>query len=139
LPSLREHGPAAPPPGMPPVIPARAATAGYRRAAVQSIRVDLAEKLLQAAHRRRIAASGRRHDLDPALARSMGLATAGFAALLRAAGFRAHMARGLQDERSVRPRRRCGTGGHRAAHLKAPTPLRIPPAGAFAALAELIR
>ena len=44
LASLRARAPAAPPQGMPPVIPAREATAGYRRAATQSIRVDLAEK-----------------------------------------------------------------------------------------------
>ena len=140
LANLREYGPAAPPPGMPPVIPARAATAGYRRAAVQSIRVDLAEKLLQAAHRRRIAASGRRYDLDPALARSMGLATAGFAALLRAAGFRAHMARGLQDGAFGPPAPPLWDWRPpRSAPESPPTPLRIPPAGAFAALAELIR
>ena len=140
LASLRGRGPAAPLRGLPPVIPAREAAAGYRRAAAQAIRVDLAEKLLQAAHRRRIAASGRRYDLDPALARSMGLATAGFAALLRAAGFRVHMARSLADGAFGPPAPPLWDWRPpRNAPENAPAPMRAPPAGAFAALAELIR
>jgi len=141
--ALRGHAPDAPdaaPPGLPPVLAAKHPPVGYRRAAGQVIRVDLAEKLLQAAHRRRIAATGRRYDLDPALARSMGLATAGFAALLRAAGFRVHMSRGLPN----------GAFGPPAPPLwdwrpprplpqKAAPPLRPPTTSAFAALAELIR
>lgn len=130
----------APPPGMPPVLAIKQPPAGYRRAAAQAIRVDLAEKLLQTAHRRRIAAAGRRYDLDPALARSMGLTTAGFSALLRAAGFQVHMARGLPDGAfgppapplwDWRPPRPPPAG--------AALPSRVPATGAFAALAELIR
>jgi ATP-dependent RNA helicase SUPV3L1/SUV3 len=100
----------------------------------------MAEKLLQAAHRRRIAASGRRYDLDPALARSMGLATAGFAALLRAAGFRVHMARSLPDGAFGPPAPPLWDWRPpRSAPECAPAPMRASPAGAFAALAELIR
>ncbi len=140
LAALRGDAPLPPPASLPPVLTTKTPPAGYRRAGGQAIRVDMAEKLLQAAHRCRIGASAKRYALDPALARSMGLATAGFAALLRAAGFRVHMARVLAEAahgppapplwdwrppRSAPPR-------------TAPTPL-PPPTGAFAALAELIR
>jgi ATP-dependent RNA helicase SUPV3L1/SUV3 len=77
---------------MPPVIPAprRAALPpGYRRLGDQAMRVDLAERLVRVAHDRRTAAPGRDFVLDPALARSMGLSEANYAALLRLAGFRA--------------------------------------------------
>ncbi len=140
LAALRGEAPAAPPANLPPVVTTRALPAGYRRAGAQAIRVDMAEKLLQAAHRRRIGAASRRYTLDPALARSMGLATAGYAALLRAAGFRVHMARALADAAHGPPapplwdwRPPRAAPDHRAA---APT---APPTGAFAALAELIR
>ena len=62
------------------------------------MRVDLADRLLQDAHRRRVGAPGRRIWLDPARARSMGLNGAGYAALLRAGGFRLVMPRALPDE-----------------------------------------
>ncbi|MFM9935695.1 MAG: helicase-related protein [Novosphingobium sp.] len=130
----------APPPGMPAVLAVKQPPAGYRCAAAQAIRVDLAEKLLQAAHRRRIAAAGRRYDLDPALARSMGLTTAGFSALLRVAGFRVHMTRSLPDGAFGPP---APPLWHwrppRPAPAKTALPSRMPAAGAFAALAELIR
>ena len=61
--------------------------AGYRALGSESLRVDLAEKLLRAAHAKRVTAPRRRYALDPALAVSMGLSTAGYAALLRIAGF----------------------------------------------------
>jgi hypothetical protein len=93
--------------------------------------VDLAEKLLQAAHRTRtegaIGGRTRRFALDPALARSMGLTTASYAALLRAAD----SARGpapAGEGAAGRPRRRCGTGAPRAratnAGPKPPPPAR---------------
>ncbi len=140
LAALRGDAPAAPPPNLPPVVAAKAPPAGYRRAGGQVIRIDMAEKLLQAAHRRRIGAAGKRYPLDPALARSMGLATAGYAALLRAAGFRVHMARLLTDAAHGPPappmwdwRPPRSTPARTAA---TPPP---PPHGAFAALAELMR
>lgn len=140
LAALRGDAPVAPPPNMPPVVAVKTPPAGYRHAAGQAIRVDMAEKLIQTAHRRRIDASGKRYPLDPALARSMGLATAGYAALLRAAGFRVHMARALDDAAhgppappmwDWRPPRTAPTRGPALALLR--------PTGAFAALAELIR
>ncbi|WP_068070925.1 helicase-related protein [Novosphingobium lentum] len=83
-----------PPSAMPPIAPEGRVAPGYRRCGAQAVRVDLAEKLLHAAHRVRVA-SGRRFVLDPGAARSMGLTTAGYAALLRAAGFHAHPPRSL--------------------------------------------
>lgn len=126
-----------PPETMQPVVHARQAPAGYRRLGAESLRVDLADKLLQAAHRTRLAARGRRVFLDPALARSMNLSTAAYSALLRAGGFRVHMTRALAEKaygppapplwewRPPRP---------------APTvPVTVKPvSGAFAALAELV-
>jgi ATP-dependent RNA helicase SUPV3L1/SUV3 len=76
---------------MPPVIAATRRLGlppGYRRLGNQAIRIDLAEKLLRAAHDQRTAASRRDFVLDPALARSMGLTEANYANLLRLAGFR---------------------------------------------------
>jgi len=140
LTSVKGRAPASVPPGLPPVIEAKQPPAGYRRAAAQAIRVDLAEKLIQAAHRRRIAAASRRYALDPALARSMGLATAGFAALLRAAGFRVHMARDLPDAAYGPPAPPLWDWRPpRSAPTNAAPPVLNPPVGAFAALAELIR
>ncbi len=140
LAALRGEARLLPPANLPAVVTARMPPAGYRRAGGQAIRIDLAEKLLQAAHRCRIGASAKRYPLDPALARSMGLATAGYASLLRAAGFRVHMPR-LLDETAHgppappmwdwRPPRSAPVRG-----TAAPMP---PPTGAFAALAELIR
>ncbi|WP_125954268.1 helicase-related protein [Novosphingobium sp. MD-1] len=134
---------ASPPDTMRPAIPAgKQIPVGYRAAGPQAIRVDLAEKLLQAAHRVRAAggAAGgrpRRFALDPALARSMGLTTASYAALLRAAGFRAWPPRPLAegaagppapplwDWRAPRPR-----------DERRPEAARPRPDSAFAVLAE---
>jgi ATP-dependent RNA helicase SUPV3L1/SUV3 len=124
-----DHG--APAEAMRPVVRAGKTPVGYRTAGSQAIRVDLAEKLLQAAHRTRtegaIGGRTRRFALDPALARSMGLTTASYAALLRAAD----SARGpapAGEGAAGRPRRRCGTGAPRAratnAGPKPPPPAR---------------
>ena len=140
LAGLRGAAPVAPPANLPPVVNAGGPPAGYRRVGAQAIRIDMAEKLLQAAHRRRIAAAGRRYPLDPALARSMGLATAGYAALLRTAGFRVHMARPLADAAHGAP---APPMWDWRPPRSAPPPRvsrSAPPlTGAFAALAELIR
>jgi len=126
----------APPGAMQPVIKARTAPAGYRSLGTESLRVDLAEKLLQMAHRVRLAARARRVYIDPALARSMNLSTAGFAALLRAGGFRVFMGRGLAPDAfgppapplwEWRPPR------IEAGRASAPV---VTPGNAFAALAE---
>ncbi len=84
---------------MPPVLPATPGLlpSGYRRAGQQPLRIDMAEKLLHAAHRRRTSSSGREFVLDPSLATSMGLTTANYARLLRDAGFKAIVPRELPD------------------------------------------
>jgi len=121
-----------------PVIIGKEPPLGYRRLGAECLRVDLAEKLLHAAHRTRMATKGRRFYLDPGVARSMGLSTASFAALLRAGGFRVFMGRALSEGAQGpampplwewRPAR---TGA-------APEAISLPtPTGAFAALAELV-
>ena len=74
----------------------------------------------------------------------MGLATAGYAALLRAAGFRVHMPRALENEAHGPPAPPLWDWRPpRAQPVVAALPSRMPPpggfTGAFAALAELIR
>jgi ATP-dependent RNA helicase SUPV3L1/SUV3 len=137
---LRGEARLLPPANLPAVITARMPPAGYRRAGGQAIRIDLAEKLLQAAHRCRIGASAKRFPLDPALARSMGLATAGYAALLRAAGFRVHMPRLLGEAAHGPPAPPMWDWRPpRSAPVRGPALPMPPPTGAFAVLAELIR
>lgn len=77
---------------------------GYRPAGEQFVRIDVAEKLLRAAHEARSAAAGggknplrTRFVIDPALAISTGLDLASFHRLLGAAGFRRHPARALAE------------------------------------------
>ena len=80
-------------PGMEAVIAsAGQLPAGYRRAGEQAIRLDMAEKLIRAAHDRRTrdAAQGnaRSFPVDTALATSMGLTPDNFERLMGDAGFR---------------------------------------------------
>ncbi|MBA4354120.1 MAG: helicase, partial [Novosphingobium sp.] len=129
--------PPVPPVSTSPVASGVPPLAGYRRLGAQSLRVDLAEKLLHAAHRTRLGAKGRRFYVDPALARSMGLSGAGFAALLRSGGFRVFMGKALPEGAQGpampplwewRPVRSAPIGDARP----------LPATGAFAALAELV-
>lgn len=90
---------------MPAILPARGAVPlFYRRAGRQLVRIDLAERLLHAAHQRRARwtgkgrAAGEGFVLDPTLALSMGLTTASYAELLRQAGFVAAKPKCLRDE-----------------------------------------
>ena len=83
---------------LPPVLRSAGTPAGYRSLGGESLRVDSAEKLLRAAHGKRINAPRRRYALDPALAVSMGLSTAGYARLLRLAGFEVRTPRPLTSE-----------------------------------------
>ena len=140
LAALRGISPGAPPDSLPPTVTGRDAPVGYRRVGREALRVDLADKLLQEAHRCRLRASGRRVFLDPARAVSMGLSTAGYAALLRAGGFRVTMPCALPQ----------GAMGPIAPPLWDWRPPRPAPAtsrgepvqaagGAFAALAGLLR
>ena len=113
--------------------------AGYRRLASHDLRVDLAERLLRAAHAARIAAKTRAFVLDPALARSMGLSTASYARLLQSAGFTARGVRSLRDGEFGPPA--LPTWRWRPLRSAAPAPQAAPiprPGSSFAALAELI-
>ena len=64
----------------------------YRGLGDQGLRVDMAEKLIRAAHDRRGEAES--FAIDPALAVSMGLSAANAERLMRAAGFRREAAKG---------------------------------------------
>ncbi|MGH6787251.1 MAG: helicase-related protein, partial [Novosphingobium sp.] len=81
------YGCAMPDAQMPPVLSATVAAPGYRRLGAQALRLDMAEKLIRAAHLARVKAPARDFTLDPALAVSMGLSPAAYAELLRLAGF----------------------------------------------------
>ena len=135
-----------PAPGMPPVLPLAGKVApppGYRALGKQALRIDLAEKLLHAAHGLRVGSGKAPFGIDPAMAVSMGLGTAAYAQLLRLAGFQPIMPRALAKgafgppaplKWRWRPTRRQIEAQKTA---RRPTP---PPAtGAFAALAELVR
>ncbi|QWC56817.1 helicase [Erythrobacter sp. 3-20A1M] len=79
------------------VLPdAKTLPSGYRPAGDQAIRVDVAEKLLRAAHQARAQAKDQRKVvIDPSLAISTGLTAGSFTRLLGAAGFRAQQAKAL--------------------------------------------
>jgi ATP-dependent RNA helicase SUPV3L1/SUV3 len=125
------------PGAIPPVIALPGGAATHRALGGQALRVNLAERLLRAAHQARMAASGD-FVLDPALAISIGLTTASYARLLHQGGFRAIPARPLAEGafgppaplrwRWRPPRRTPPPPGGRTAQN----------ANAFAALAELI-
>lgn len=144
----------------------RQVPAGYRPAGDQLIRVDVAEKLLRAAHETRSKKPDARSvRIDPALAISTGLSEASFQRLLGAAGFRLHRGRPLPegafgpaapDSWSWRPNRpgakpahqradHKGSGKHRGKphnHAKQPPPAKREgpvPGNPFADLAKLVR
>jgi ATP-dependent RNA helicase SUPV3L1/SUV3 len=112
---------------------------GYRALGKQAVRLDMAEKLLHAAHGARSVRAGKPLVLDPALAVSMGLGTPAYAHLLRLAGFEPIMPRPLPAGAfgpPAPPRWRW-----RPVRRPEPALLREPPSvsGAFAALAGLVR
>lgn len=130
---------------------------GYRPAGTQFVRIDLAEKLLRAAHEARAAAAAKaknpmrvRFVIDSALAVSTGLDLASFHRLLGAAGFRRLPARTLADGAfgppapdrwEWRPARKEATGrpkGKRGPDRSEPAASPAP-GNAFAALAGLVR
>ena len=75
----------------------RTLPSGYRRAGDQAIRIDMAEKVLRAAHEARNRASSKRFVIEEALALSIGLTIPNLHKLLNAAGFRLQRARKLKD------------------------------------------
>ena len=112
---------------------------GYRPAGKQAIRIDVAEKILRAAHAARTTSVKRRFTVDPALAISTGLTPDSFQRLLGAAGFRIHPARPLAegafgpaapDKWEWRPSRR---------KTQRSAPAKPREGNAFSALADLIR
>ena len=129
------------PPGLPPVIAAGngSGSALYRRVGAQALRIDMAEKLLRAAHQARVAASGQHFVNDPALATSMGLSALGFAQLLRLAGFEARQGKALAAGASgpPDPPRWRWRPARQPATAQPQPPVRS--GGAFAALAQLVR
>ena len=88
---------------LPVVLKAAGAVAAYRTLGRESLRVDSAEKLLRAAHAKRVTAPRRRYALDPGVAISMGLSTAGYANLLRLAGFEVRAPRALASDHAGPP------------------------------------
>ncbi len=131
-----------------PVIPdARRLPVGYRHAGAQAIRVDLAEKVVRAAHEERDRGQKgdrrRRFPLDLALATSIGLVPDSISRLLGQAGFRRHHARPLAGGAFGPPRP--DLWEWRPQHLRQPqrsqAPARQAPSegNAFAALAGLVR
>jgi len=133
---------------MEPVIEAeRQLPAGYRRAGRQAIRLDMAEKLIRAAHDQRGQASakmdgGRSFRVDPALATSMGLAPDNFRSLMRDAGFRPGEVKPLAEGAYGPPRPvpwswRPPRKDQPAARTTAPAPP-AQPGSAFAGLANLL-
>jgi ATP-dependent RNA helicase SUPV3L1/SUV3 len=131
-------------PEMPPVIALEGGQAplGYRRVGRQAIRLDMAEKLLREAHERRPASIKATFRIDPAMARSMGLALEHHIQLLRAAGFVISNPRALAAGAFGPPApaswrwRPAPRQPAPAAVAKAAPP---PPGNPFAALAELVR
>ncbi|MGQ2943950.1 MAG: helicase-related protein [Blastomonas fulva] len=101
----------------------------YRLVGDQALRVDMAEKLIRAAHDRRGQAAS--FVIDPALAISMGLTAANTERLMRAAGFRRDGAAASGDDAAALWRWR-GLGRKKAVQA-APPPR---PDGHFAALAQ---
>jgi ATP-dependent RNA helicase SUPV3L1/SUV3 len=127
---------------MPPVLPLagrQLPPPGYRALGRQALRLDMAEKLLHAAHAARVKAGRRDFVLDPALAVSMGLATAAYAQLLRLAGFQAIPPRSLPEGAFgplALPRWRWRPPRRAAPEVR---PVSSPSNSAFAALAGLVR
>jgi ATP-dependent RNA helicase SUPV3L1/SUV3 len=133
---------AAPVPAMPPVValPRRAAPPpGYRALGMQALRIDMAEKLLCAAHEARVAARGKSFALGPALAISTGLATPAYAHLLRLAGFNAIVARALPEGAFGPPVPPRWTWRPTRREVNAARPVPVNPDSAFAALAGLVK
>ena len=131
-------------PGMPPVLalPATAALPpGYRRLGPQAARIDIAEKLLRAAHGVRAAAGNKTFVLDPALAISTGLATVGYAQLLGLAGFKPIMPRPLRKGEfgPPQPPRWRWVPLRREVEPSRAAPDTVGAGNAFAALVELLR
>ena len=127
-----------------PVIPgARKLPAGYRPAGEQAIRVDLAEKILRAAHETRARAQAkdrrRKFVLDLLLPISIGLEEANAVRLLGVAGFRVQKARPLAEGQFGPPRPDRWEWRPSRRKQQRAAPARPREGSAFADLAELLR
>ena len=121
----------------PPTLPS-----GYRAAGTQAIRVDLAEKILRAAHEARAKGSDRRHfAVDLALAVSIGLEAGNAVRLLGSAGFKVEKARPLAEGAfgPPRPDRWLWRSAARRPHQRAAPPSAPREGSAFAGLADLMK
>lgn len=127
-------------PDMPAVVAAaRHLPAGYRPAGSQAVRVDVAEKLLRAAHEARVRAGKARYfTLERALATSTGLTEDSWVRLLGAAGFKVQRTRPLPSGMfgPPAPDRWTWRPSRPGAASAAP---RVREGSAFAALADLVR
>ncbi|MCR2834443.1 helicase-related protein [Parerythrobacter lacustris] len=112
---------------------------GYRPAGSQAVRIDVAEKILRAAHDARSSSKQRRFVVDPSLAISTGLTADSFHRLLGAAGFRYFPARKLKEGQlgPVEPERFEWRPSRRKVERQ--QAVRPPEGSAFAGLAELMR
>ncbi len=128
---------------LPVIADAKKLPSGYRHAGSQAIRIDLAEKILRAAHEVRAKAQGkdrrRKFVLDYALPISIGLEEGNIARLLGNAGFRVHKARPLAEGQfgPPRPDRWEWRPARRKQERQKPAQPRE--GNAFAALAGLVR
>lgn len=127
------------------MLPVIAATSslpsGYRAAGTQAIRVDLAEKILRAAHEARARQPAQRHfTLDLALPISIGLEESNAIRLLGSAGFRVDRARPLAENAfgPPRPDRWQWRPAARRVQRREPPAPRPREGSAFAGLADLI-
>ncbi len=128
---------------LPVIADAKKLPSGYRHAGSQAIRIDLAEKILRAAHEVRAKAQGkdrrRKFVLDYALPISIGLEEGNIARLLGNAGFRVHKARPLAEGQFGPPRPdrwECRPARRKQERQKPAQPRE---GNAFAALAGLVR
>jgi len=128
---------------LPVIADAKKLPSGYRHAGSQAIRIDLAEKILRAAHEVRAKAQGkdrrRKFVLDYALPVSIGLEEGNIARLLGNAGFRVQKARPLAEGQfgPPRPDRWEWRPARRKQERQKPAQPRE--GNAFAALADLVR
>ncbi len=128
---------------LPVIADAKKLPSGYRHAGSQAIRIDLAEKILRAAHETRAKAQAkdrkRKFVLDYALPVSIGLEEANIARLLGNAGFRVQKARPLSEGQFGPPRPDRWEWRPSRRKQERARPAQPREGNAFAALADLVR
>ena len=128
---------------LPVIAETRKLPSGYRPAGTQAIRIDLAEKILRAAHETRAKAQSkdrrRKFVLDYALPISIGLEEDNISRLLGNAGFRVQKAKPLPEGQFGPPRPDRWEWRPSRRKQERPTPVKPREGSAFAALADLVR